>query len=60
MVDNDFPKPLKYKIRKDDRGNPLWEDCLKHEFGTYYFSKAVTNNWERLFKNVDGIADEFA
>lgn len=36
------------------------EYCLKHEFGTYYASMDVGRNFERLFNNVDGIADSFA
>ncbi|EGR33243.1 hypothetical protein IMG5_057980 [Ichthyophthirius multifiliis] len=55
-----FPYPLPFKLEKDEKGIPKREDCLKHEFGLYYASFDVQNNFQRFLTNEDGIADSFA
>jgi endoglycosylceramidase len=47
--DNGFPSPLPYKLRRDGNNFPLREDCVKHAFFQYYFSKQVNEHFQRLF-----------
>jgi len=55
-----FPKPFNVKLRRDEKGFPLNEDCLKLNFGDFYLSYDVGKNSKRLFSNTDGLRDAFA
>lgn len=56
-----FPFPIQnVEIRYDDKGVPLLEDCLKTKFVMYYFTFDVSQTFQDLFDNKDGIADSFA
>jgi len=55
-----FPLPLLDKIRFDpETGYPLLADCLKHNFGTFYFAAQTCAAFEALYKNEQNIQDEF-
>mmetsp|Transcript_2449 Transcript_2449/g.3566 ORF Transcript_2449/g.3566 Transcript_2449/m.3566 type:complete len:518 (-) Transcript_2449:1817-3370(-) len=55
-----FPIPLTYKLRRDENGHPLHEDCLKNPFFKYYFTLSVGQAFQDLYENTKGIADSFA
>lgn len=55
-----FPAPLKVKLRYDDKGFPLTEDCLKIEFGQFYLTYDVMKLQKDLFTNERGLLDHFA
>ena len=57
-----FPLPLTgepFPINPDT-GYPYPEDCSKFGWGTYYFSDAAAKAFQNLYKNVDGLLDEWA
>lgn len=54
-----FPAPLKVKLRYDDQGFPLTEDCLKTEFGKFYLTYDVMKLQKDFFTNQRGLLDSF-
>ena len=48
-----------YNMRKDEKGWPVIEDCLKHIFFMYYVSPEVSSSFDRFYRNVDNIQDRF-
>ena len=46
-----FPAPLKVKIRYDEQGFPLIEDCLKISFAEYYLTYDVMKLQQDFFSN---------
>ena len=55
-----FPWPLPYKIRFDEHGYPLREDCQKVNFAEFYLTRDVNKFQEEFLTNERGLADEFA
>lgn len=55
-----FPWPLPYKIRFDEQGYPLREDCQKINFAELYLTRDVNKFQEEFLTNERGLADEFA
>jgi endoglycosylceramidase len=54
-----FPAPLQVKLRRDSRGIPLREDCLKSFFSFYYFAGDTGAAFQAFYDNKDGIQDHF-
>ena len=54
-----FPAPLKVKLRYDEEGNPLKNDCMQIHFATYYTTYDVVNFSHDFFLNRKGINDKF-
>lgn len=52
-----FPAPLKVKIRYDEKGFPLIEDCLKISFAEYYLTYDVMKLQKDFFTNERGLLD---
>jgi Cellulase (glycosyl hydrolase family 5) len=48
-----------YGFRNDSEGNPLIEDCQKHNFAGYYPSPESIALFERLYYNETGLTDKF-
>lgn len=48
-----------YGFRFDADGNPLIEDCQKHNFAGYYPSPESIELWDRLYSNKTGLQDIF-
>jgi endoglycosylceramidase len=48
-----------YGFRYDADGNPLIEDCQKHNFAGYYSSPEAIDLFERLYYNETGLTDKF-
>lgn len=48
-----------YGMRLDADGNPLIEDCQKHNFGIFYTSPEVLSMFRALYHNYGGIQDKF-
>lgn len=48
-----------YGFRYDADGNPLIEDCQKHNFAGYYPSPESIALFERLYYNETGLTDKF-
>lgn len=48
-----------YGFRFDSDGNPLIEDCQKHNFAGYYPSPESVALFERLYTNESGLQDKF-
>jgi endoglycosylceramidase len=55
-----FPAPLPVKLRRDESGYPLIEDCLKQPFALFYLTRDVMKFQQDFFTNEDGLADSFA
>ena len=55
-----FPAPLKVKIRYDDQGFPIQEDCLKLQFAKYYLTYDVMKLQRDFFTNQRGLLDHLA
>jgi endoglycosylceramidase len=55
-----FPFPLKQKFDLDEKGYPLIEQCTKTKFALFYFAFDITQTFQALFENTDGVADSFA
>lgn len=56
---NNFPAPLKVKIRYDDEGFPLREDCLKIPFSVFYLSEDLMQFQEDFFTDKRGLLTHF-
>lgn len=54
-----FPYPLPYEFRRDNRSNPIVEDCIKYPFFLYYFTKATAQAFQALYDNKEGIQQRF-
>lgn len=48
-----------YGFRYDSDGNPLIEDCQKHNFAGYYPSPESIELFHRLYSNSTGLQDKF-
>lgn len=48
-----------YGFKYDADGNPLIEDCQKHNFAGYYPSPESIDLFERLYYNETGLTDKF-
>jgi endoglycosylceramidase len=48
-----------YGFRYDEDGNPLIEDCQKHNFAGYYPSPESIELFDRLYTNKTGLTDKF-
>lgn len=46
-----FPFPLPFKLRKDEHGYPLMEDCLKKPFALFYLTYDVMKFQQDFFTN---------
>lgn len=46
-------------MRKDKDGNPLYEDCLKRSFGSYYFNMEPQTLFRALYENLGGLQDKY-
>ena len=44
----------------DKDGNPTWDSCLKYEFGVMYPSCRVSEMFDNIYTNKDGLQDSFA
>lgn len=55
-----FPFPLPFKLRRDEHGYPLMEDCLKKPFALFYLTYDVMKFQQDFFTNEHGLADSFA
>ena len=59
-------KPLPWPLPGDAyaidpiTGNPSDEDCSEYGWFTYYFTDVVAKSFQNLYKNVDGLLDEWA
>eukprot|EP01038_Epipyxis_sp_PR26KG_P011127 gene11127-14934_t len=54
-ISQQFPVPLEstpYKTRADD-GFPTRQDCAKHEWASYYNTRAASSAFENLYTNED-------
>lgn len=55
-----FPLPIgKTHFKYNESGLPDYEDCLKHNWGYYYFSYDVSYTFESLYTNKHGLLDKF-
>ncbi|KAJ3027594.1 UNVERIFIED_CONTAM: hypothetical protein HDU68_003527 [Siphonaria sp. JEL0065] len=55
-----FPFPLEVKAYPvDEDGIPSEEDCRKHQFHLYQGTQAVSEAYQRLYDNYDGLRDSF-
>jgi len=55
-----FPWPrLTKPLPVDDKGHPLLEECLKHNFFEYALTFAASNTFQNLYDNHNGIMDRF-
>jgi endoglycosylceramidase len=52
-----FPAPLKIKLRYDEAGFPLREDCLKIPFSQFYLTYDIMKLQRDLFTNQRGLLD---
>lgn len=55
-----FPRPVQltpYDLGPD--GVPSEQDCLKHDWTTYYFASETAGAFQSLYDNVDGIQNDF-
>lgn len=48
-----------FGMRIDENGDPVIEDCQKHNFGLYYATKESFNAFDALFTNKLGMQDKF-
>lgn len=58
---NNFPEPLAKPYAVDNStGLPSPADCSKKSWTEYYFTSALGSAAQRLYKNHDGLLDEWA
>lgn len=48
-----------YGFRLDKNGDPLIEDCQKHNFGMFYTSPEALSIFRALYMNSGNLADKF-
>ena len=54
-----FPLPAHFPFKLDGDSLPSLDDCLNHDFITYYFSGAVSKAFQSLYDNKYGLLDAF-
>ncbi|ORY38606.1 glycoside hydrolase [Rhizoclosmatium globosum] len=54
-----FPFPLTSRYPTDDNGIPSREDCEKKAHPLYHGTQAVSEAYQRLYDNYDGLRDSF-
>jgi endoglycosylceramidase len=60
-IAKNFPFPLHEPYKLDPTTNlPISSDCRRFSSATYYLTEAVGKSFENLYKNVNGLRDEWA
>ena len=54
-----FPLPAHFPFKLGEDSLPNLDDCLDHDFITYYFSGAVSKAFQSLYDNKYGLLDAF-
>ena len=53
-----FPLPIDWPYERNSQGIPL--NCSNRSWATYYFAKEASHNFQNLYDNFEGLADEMA
>lgn len=60
LSNSSFPRPVADEIIRDENGYPVISECLKTLFAKFYFAYDITQTFDDLYENKDGIAESFA
>eukprot|EP01118_Nematostelium_gracile_P005547 TRINITY_DN1761_c0_g1_i1.p1 TRINITY_DN1761_c0_g1~~TRINITY_DN1761_c0_g1_i1.p1 ORF type:complete len:423 (+),score=83.55 TRINITY_DN1761_c0_g1_i1:140-1408(+) len=55
-----FPLPVDLPYPVDSKGYPNLTQCLSKQFAEYYLSEAVSNSFQKLYDDTNGIQTAFA